>query len=310
MTDKKVVDQPTLLGLIAILLWSTTVALVRSISEQTGPLMAGAAVYLVSGIISTSYLIIKQPSSKTLKETSPHYYFICGVLFIVYTAALFLALGMATTRLQTIEVGLINYLWPALTILFSLIILSQRANFWLIPGTLISLWGVFLVLTVEGHFSWSGFSSNIIQNPGVYSLGLVAAISWALYSNLTRRWLQESDSGAVPLFMLVTGIVLLIFSIFSLEKSTLNASAIGEILFLGFATALAYTFWEIAMQKGDLIFVVACAYFTPFISTIVSCFYLNITPGVNLWIGCLLITGGSLVSWRSIIVVKTTIKSS
>ncbi|MCX5735162.1 MAG: hypothetical protein NTW68_12655, partial [candidate division NC10 bacterium] len=41
-------DRNTILGFCAILLWSVTVALARSISEQIGPLTAGAAVYLTA----------------------------------------------------------------------------------------------------------------------------------------------------------------------------------------------------------------------------------------------------------------------
>ena len=36
-------------GLAAILLWSTTFALARSLSEQVGPWEAGTAVYLLGG---------------------------------------------------------------------------------------------------------------------------------------------------------------------------------------------------------------------------------------------------------------------
>ena len=34
-------------------------------------------------------------------------------------------------------------------------------------------------------------------NPVAYGLGLVAAVSWALYSNLTRRWGESGGGGAV-----------------------------------------------------------------------------------------------------------------
>ena len=56
MEKKSVIDRPTLYGFIAILLWSSTIALVRSISERIGPLTAGAAVYIIGGIISICYL--------------------------------------------------------------------------------------------------------------------------------------------------------------------------------------------------------------------------------------------------------------
>ncbi len=42
----------TIGGFVAIILWSTTVAFARSLSEQLGPVTAGAAVYGVSGTIA------------------------------------------------------------------------------------------------------------------------------------------------------------------------------------------------------------------------------------------------------------------
>ncbi len=73
-----------------------------------------------------------------------------------------------------------------------------------------------------------------------------------------------------------------------------------EIAFLALATALAYVFWDIAMRDGDVVLVASCSYLTPFFSTVVSCVYLNVWPGLNLWVGCLLIIVGPFLSWRSI----------
>ena len=38
-------------------------------------------------------------------------------------------------------------------------------------------------------------------NPLAYSLALVAAVCWALYSNLTRRWAGDHEDGAVAVFL-------------------------------------------------------------------------------------------------------------
>jgi drug/metabolite transporter (DMT)-like permease len=65
-------------------------------------------------------------------------------------------------------------------------------------------------------------------------------------------------------------------------------------------TALAYVLWDVAMRKGNLLLVVACSYFTPLLSTLVSCVYLKVSPSPKLWIGCLLLVSGSLITWRSV----------
>ncbi|MFH1742729.1 MAG: aromatic amino acid DMT transporter YddG [bacterium] len=295
------IDRNTIFGLAALFLWSATVALARSISEQIGPLAGGAFVYLTAGILLTCHFLLRERSIRKLGNFPPKYVFGCGALFLIYTAALFLALGLAANRDQTIEVGLLNYLWPALTILFSLFILGKKARVALVPGTLLALVGIFLVLTQRTSITWNSFLTNLSSNPNAYGLGIAAAISWALYSNLTRLWGESSADGAVPLFILITGLVLFLFSLLHPEQGAWSVGVVAEIVFLAVATALAYVFWDIAMRKGDVALVVSCSYLTPFLSTVVSCIYLGVLPGISLWVGCTLIISGSYVSWRSIV---------
>lgn len=293
-------DRNTLLGLAAILLWSSTVALARSISEQLGPLAAGSAVYLTAGLLLTGAGFWRERSFKSLKSLPRKYLFGCGALFLVYTTALFLALGLAANRSQTLEVGLLNYLWPALTILFSLPILENKAGLGLIPATLLALLGVFLVLTHEGSVSWNSLFANLSNNPGAYSLGLLAAVSWGLYSNLTRRWGDPQNSGGVQLFTLASGLAFGLIGLFWPERSVWSLRVLVEVLFLGLATALAYVFWDIAMRAGNMVLVAACSYLTPLFSTLVSCLYLGVRPGLGLWLGCAVLILGSFLSWLSV----------
>jgi drug/metabolite transporter (DMT)-like permease len=288
------------MGLSAILLWSMTVGLVRSISEQIGPITAGTAVYLTGGLLSIGYYIFKKDGFRTFTQVSRIYLFGCGTLFILYSATLFLALGLAEDHYQTLELGLINYLWPALTILFSLFILSRKASFWLIPGTLLAIAGVYFVTSNNFSFSAHEFITHIGTNPLAYGLGFIAAVSWALYSNLARLASNNGSSGAVPLFMLITGIVLFAARYFYLENTSWSLQVTLEIAVLGVSSALAYVFWDAAMRKGEMILVVSFSYMTPFFSTVFSSVYLSVFPGSNLWLGCLLIILGSVISWKSI----------
>jgi drug/metabolite transporter (DMT)-like permease len=293
-------DRNTLLGLAAILLWSSTVALARSISEQLGPLSAGVSVYLTAGLFLTGFSFWKERSFKALRTLPRKYVYGCGALFLIYTTALFLALGLATNRSQTIEVGLLNYLWPAFTILFSLPILGNKATLWLIPGTLLALFGVFLVLTHETAVSWSSLSTNLSSNPAAYGFGVLAAVSWGLYSNLARHWGNPNSSGAVQLFTLGSGIAFALIGLFWPETGIWSIRTGIEVAFLGLATALAYVFWDMSMRAGNMVFVAASSYLTPLFSTIVSCLYLGVRPGTGLWLGCAIIIGGSFLSWLSV----------
>lgn len=288
------------MGLMAILLWSMTVALARSISEQIGPIPAGASVYLVGGFFSVVFYSFKNDGFRIIKKVNRIYLFGCGSLFVIYGTTLFLALGMADNRYQTLELGLINYLWPALTLLFSIFILSQKASLWLIFGTILAIAGVYFVTTNNLAFSVREFIYHVGSNPMAYSLALIAAVSWALYSNLTRLFAGGMNGGLVPLFLLITGIVLSGVLFIYLEKIVWSYKVAIEIVVLGLATALAYIFWDAAMRKGEIILVVAFSYLAPFFSIVFASVYLNVLPNNTLWLGCLFIVIGSFISWRSI----------
>lgn len=292
----------TLYGFVAIILWSTTVAIIRSITEQVGPLTAAASVYLLGGIVSLGSSLRSENRTIGMRGLSVHYHYLvgCGALFVLYMFALYLAIGLARDRYQVLEIGLVNYLWPALTLVFSLLLLDKRARLWFVPGTVLALLGVFLVLTQERSLSWASFSRNLTSNPLAYALAGFAALSWGLYSNLTRRWGGPTGEGAVPWFMLATGFVLLVLRLLRPEPSLWSVRAAAEILFMGLATSVAYTFWDLAMRKGDMVLVAACSYFIPMFSTLVSCLYFGIMAGIKLWIGCGLIILGSLISWVSV----------
>ncbi|RPJ32417.1 MAG: aromatic amino acid efflux DMT transporter YddG, partial [Planctomycetaceae bacterium] len=280
-------------GLVAIVLWSTTVAVARSLSEQTGPLTAGAYVYLIGGLLCLLQLGWRRAPMRRFLTLSRRYVFGCGSLFVLYTVLLFLAVGSAADRQQVLEIGLVNYLWPAATILFSLLLLHKRASLLLVPGTALALAGEFLVITQGTRVSWQSFWGHLQVNPAAYAFAFVGAVTWALYSTLARRWSRPGAGGAVELFIPATGLALLGLRFFSTESFAWSARVAGEAVVLGVCTVLAYSLWDAAMRKGHLSLVVACSYFTPLLSTLVSCLYLKVTPGLGLWVGSLTLVIGS-----------------
>jgi len=324
-------------GAGAILLWSTTVAVARSLSEQLGPVTAAAAAYGVSGIVALAALLhgrrgrerirflgchMRAPCAHVSKRTTgaprnkgvlpcglratrimqlPAKYLIgCGTLFVAYMLLLFLAIGWARNRQQVLEVGLLNYLWPALTLVLSLVLLGKKASWMLIPGTLLALAGVFLVVTQGEYVSWQSLRGNFCDNPGAYAMALAAAVAWAMYSTLTRRWAGGQEDGAVLVFLPITAGVLVLICCFLQEPRNWSRQAVAEALFLGIATYLAYVLWDNAMRRGNVIMVAAASYLTPLFSTIVSCLYLAVVPGARLWGGCAILIFGSILSWRSV----------
>lgn len=303
----------TIGGFIAILLWSSTFAVVRHLSENIGAVTAAASIYGIGGLFTFIPLLRERKKLFHIIRLPMKYLAGCGLLFLANMVCLFFAIGYSASREQLLEVGLVNYIWPTLTLTLSLIILKERANWILLPGTLLSIAGLFLVVTQGGSVSWDSFRRNFAGNPFAYSMALGAAVSWALYSNLTRKFLDGEKEGGVALFLPVTALVFLMISFFIEEPHNWTIRVVIEALVLGIGTYYSYMLWDNAMRKGNVPAVAVASYMTPMFSTLISCFYLAVVPGAKIILGCGFLILGSIMSWLSIIIAsrrKTDIELS
>ena len=290
----------TCCGLFAILFWSTLIAVGRSLTEQLGAFTTVGYVYLISGILYFLYTYKTQGKQLALFELPKMSVLGCTALFTLYLCTLYLAIEMAVDRKQLLEIGLINYLWPTLTIIFSLILLNKKASIWLALGILSATTGVFLVLTQAKPFEFSEFINNLIATPLPYLLAFGSAILWALYSCLTRRWLGDKASGAILVYFLTSGIIFTFLSFVLNENSIWNSTTIYELLYMIFAASSGYALWDLSMRKGDVVIVAAASYFTPFLSTLVAAVYLNVQTTNYIWYGCALIIFGAIICKLSV----------
>ncbi|KGA24288.1 aromatic amino acid transporter [Pectobacterium brasiliense] len=284
-------QRATLTGLLAIVLWSTSVGLIRSLTEALGPIGGAAMIYSTSTLCLLAFYGF--PRIKTLPRV---YLFAGGAMFVCYEIFLSLSIGLADSRMQAIEIGMINYLWPSLTVFFSLFINQQKSRFLLWPGLALSLGGIVWIMKGESDWTPELLWNNILANPLAYSLAFSAALTWALYCNITRRY-GQGKSG-VSLFFFIASLVLWVQYAFSAEGAiSLTLPSSLQLLFMGTSTALAYSVWNIGIQHGNLTLLATASYFTPVLSTLLAALWLNITPAISFWQGVVMVTAGSLLCW-------------
>lgn len=292
----------TSVGLIAILLWSTTVALIRSVTEQMGLIGGAAILYTISAI--TLLLVVGTKSWKTM----PRFYMLFGcILFVVYELCLSISIGMATTRSQVIEVGMLNYLWPSLTTLLALFMNKERAKWWIVIGLALALFGVVVVLSGDRGISLEQIHDNITSNPWSYALAAAGALIWAFYCNVTKRY--ANGHNGVVLFTLMTAVALwVMYFADGASPIHVNVRTAIEVLISGIAMGAAYGCWNVGILKGNLVLLATASYFTPVLSTLFAAFFLNIDLTMTFMQGVLFVTLGSLVCWYATRV-KMPIKS-
>lgn len=183
----------------AIGLWSTATGFLRSVTQIYGPLGGTALIYTVGAVALFAFF-----GRPRLRKFNPVYLIVGTTLFVGYEVCMSLALGFSTSDRQAIEVALVNYMWPSLTILLAIFMNGQNTRWGFVPGTAVALFGIVWVVSGDG-LSCQSMANNLASNPISYGLA-AAALAFAMYCNVTRRF--AGGGNGVPLFFLVTAAVL------------------------------------------------------------------------------------------------------
>lgn len=281
----------TLAGCLAILLWSTIVGLIRNVAEQLGPIGGAAMIYTVSSGFLWVFL-----GAPKLKLFPTRYLLIGGGLFVSYEICLSLALGMANDRTQAIEMGVINYLWPSLTVLIAVFISSKPVNKLLYPAIALSFFGVAWTVGGDEGISISQLTSNIATNPASYSMAFFGAFIWAFYCNITKK--LANGMNGITWFFIGTAIALWIKYLISNEPAMeFTTEASFDLLLAGIVMGSGYALWNIGILGGNMVFLATLSYFTPILSTFFSAMILNIELTTKFWQGVVMVTVASLICW-------------
>lgn len=281
----------TLAGVAAILLWSSVMGLARAVTEMLGPIGGAAAIYTVASI----FLVLVMGVPK-VRSYSPRYVLLGGSLFVAYEICLALALAMANTRQQAIEMLVINYLWPALTVLLAVLTSGKKTSLLVYPSIALAFLGVAWSITGEQGLSVAQIAANVATNPVTYAMAFTGAFLWAIYCNLTKR--IANGQNAITLFFIMTAITLWIkYALSSETGMSINLESGGLLLIAGIAMGSGYALWNYAIIGGNMVLLATLSYFTPVLSTIISSVILGLVLTHSFIQGVVMVTVGSLMCW-------------
>ncbi len=283
----------TLTGMLAPLCWGTTVGLVRTITEQFG--LSAGLTFLYAFIVIMLLGVLGFPKLGQF----PKKYLLFGLPWANLCSILFcVSMYMCQNERQTVEVGMVNYMWPCLVVLFAVIINHQKARWWLTPALLISVWGIMIVTGGERGADIKGMLHNIGQNPYCYFLAFLGAVSWGIYSNLTRRF----AAGANPT-ILIFFIDFLIFGSLWLcgfgDISGVNTFGWLSVVIGAVALGGGYAAWNYGIAKGNITILAVSSYFTPVLSCIFASIWIGAALSVNLIVGVSILVLGSILTWSA-----------
>lgn len=281
----------TLAGCLAILMWSTIVAFIRNVAEQLGPVGGAAMIYTVSTALLAIFIGLPRPG-----RFSPKYLLVGGALFVSYEMCLALALGMANDRHQTVEMGVINYLWPCLTVLLAVMVSKKRVSLLLYPALALAFLGVAWTVSGDEGLSLNQIAANVATNPVSYTLAFVGAFIWAVYCNVTKR--LANGENAITWFFMATALALWAKYFMSDEPAMVwSMGAVTDLLFAAVAMGAGYAMWNIGIIGGNMVLLATLSYFTPIFSTFFAAVLLDIELTTAFWQGVVMVTLASLACW-------------
>lgn len=282
----------TWLGLSSILIWASLVGIVKLVTEVLSAVQGVALIYTFSTVFIVAVTGLPQVS-----KMSKTYLLGCGALFVAYEILFLVSIALSQNRDQVMVIAMINYLWPPLMIVFSII--AKQLNYhWCVGiGFLLAILGLLLVVNPD-ILNPDRLNLILEQNPIAYIFAFVGAFLWPIYSILTKKYAQGQNG--IPLFFMVSVILLwLVHSVLNEPFILPSLQLWLAVAVLGGLIGIAYSNWNQSMQFGNMKILILATYFMPILSTIMSMLILGVYPQLSFWVGTGLVSLGAIICWRS-----------
>lgn len=284
-------NKATLIGLVAVLLWSSIVGLIRSVSDHLGPTGGAAMMYSVASVF-----LLLSAGWVELREFPRRYLVWGSLLFVSYELCLSLSIGYANSARQAIEVGMVNYLWPTFTIVAAILFNRQRTNFLIVPGFLLSIVGICWVLGGTQGFDPAGMLDNVRDNPLSYGLAFAGALIWAGYCTVTAR-IAGGKNGVTLFFMLVSASLWIKYLLEGGGHMAFSWEASVYLILAAGAMGFGYGAWNVGILHGNVTILAGASYFIPVLSAALSTLLLRAPLSLAFWQGAAMVCGGAILCW-------------
>ena len=279
----------TLIGLTAILLWSS-LALLTAASGTMPPFQLAAMTFAIGGGFGLAYAAARGRLA-ALRQPWPVWLLGVGGLF-GYHALYFSALRQAPPA----EAGLIAYLWPLLIVLLSASLPGERPGARHILGALLGLAGVATLIAGPKLLSGAGLAIENRYAAG-FALAFACAFVWSIYSVLSRRF-KSVPTEAVAGFCLMTALLAAICH-FAFETTVWPTQSANWLAILGLGlgpVGLAFYTWDYGVKHGDIRFLGVASYAAPVLSTFILVIAGLAAASWTLALACALIVSAAIVA--------------
>lgn len=283
-------------------------------------LLAGVTILCWGMLAAVSKLLLREMSAVAVLSWSSLFAAAFLLLCCLFTKRLYFLKDMnARTWLELVEVGLLgvfcyrlclffgisrlpaqtafvlNYLWPACTVLFGRVLLSERLTCIKVLAVALSVLGV-IINTAQGnlHFLQGNDPLGIL-------LCLAAAVLYGLYSVLNKKQAHDKFLAMLVAYFCSTACA---FGLTVAMGKPIELPAASQMMVLAFigvvCNALPYLTWALALDRGNTAVIANLAYLTPFVSLAATHFLLKEAVTVYSVLGLALIGVGILFQMAAV----------
>lgn len=281
----------TFIGLLAIVFWSALVGLIRAVSEALGAIGGAALIYTLA-----SCLLLVTIGPTRLRDLPRSYLAAGGLLFVSYEICLALSIGYASSGRQAIEVGMVNYLWPCVTMVFALMFRIQKFSLLMVPGWMLSILGVVVILGGGHGVNLCGMAASVGDNPLSFGMAVAGTMIWAGYCTLTAKT-ANGKNGITFFFMLTAAALWMKYIMIGGPAMDITAEATGLVVLAAAAMGFGYAAWNVGLLRGNMIVLAGAANFIPVLSAAMAALVLDTTLSVPFWMGAAMVSAGSVLCW-------------
>ncbi len=280
--------QATAIGAGAVALWSA-LAVITTAAGPVPPFQMTAMAFGLAFLLALAVWIARGDTIADHLRLPPAVWALgIGGLF-GYHVCYFAALALA----PPVEANLLNYLWPLLIVVFAGLLPGERLTPWHLGGALAGLVGC--VVLIGG-----GLGSFRAEFAAGYACALAAAVIWATYSVLSRRF-GAVPTDAVGAFCGATALLALVAHLAFEQTYWPQGGEWLAVLALGLGpVGAAFFLWDIGMKKGDIKALGALSYATPLLSTVLLVVFGRAEASLRLVVACVLIVGGAALASRDL----------
>lgn len=248
-------------GGIAIFFWSTIAAATKLMLGSLDSMQILSITMLFAAVALFFANLVKGNLKwlRTYKVSDYLYMTVLGTLGL-FLYNIFLYVGIDSMLAS--QAFIINYLWPIMTVVFACLILKEPMTAKTAIAIAMSFLGV-IIVTADGGLG--GLSGSSLTGALCCTM---AAVSYGLFSVLNKRKGYDSLFSML-IYHIVAFVLSTLFNAVSGGLFVPAASQLPGLLWIGVGTsAIAYTFWAMALAKGNTAKISTMAYITPFASLI------------------------------------------